>query len=50
MNNLNEQNLIGFINQFVEEFKLNCDAWNDNSLEQIIFAKLIKTYGTIKQF
>lgn len=33
------------LNKFVSEFKSSCSSWNDNSLEPIIFAKLVQTYG-----
>jgi hypothetical protein len=42
---MSSQNFTEHMNQFVNEFKLNCNSWNDNSLEPIIFAKLIKNYG-----
>ena len=30
---------------FINELKSNCDSWNDNSLEPIIFAKLVTDFG-----
>ena len=34
---------------FIKELKSNCDAWNDNSLEPIIFGKLIKESGNMSK-
>lgn len=33
------------MNSFIIELKSNCDSWNDNSLEPIIFSKLIQDCG-----
>lgn len=46
---LKEENSMDVEHMFklTKELKSNCDAWNDNSLEQIVFAKLIKDYGKL---
>ena len=31
--------------RLVRELSSNCQAWNDNSFEPIVFAKLVKDYG-----
>ncbi len=31
----------------INEFKLNCEAWTDNSLEPIVFVKLLTDYGKL---
>lgn len=48
---LKEENSMDVEHMFrlVKELKNNCDAWNDNSLEQIVFAKLIKDYGLAQE-
>jgi hypothetical protein len=43
-------NLSSNIASFVTELKKNCEAWNDNSLEPVIFGKLVKKYGKIDFF
>ena len=42
---LNKERLTNNITLFVNELKADCMSWNDNSLEPIIFAKLIKQSG-----
>ncbi len=32
---------------FVNELSVNCDSWNDNSLEPIIFTKLLIDCGIL---
>lgn len=34
----------------INEFKLNCEAWTDNSLEPIVFVKLLTDYGKLVSF
>lgn len=34
-----------FVEKFIDEIKVNCDAWNDNSLEPLIFAKILNDWG-----
>lgn len=34
----------------INEFKLNCEAWTDNSLEPIVFVKLLTDYGKLVFF
>lgn len=33
------------MNSFIDELKIDCESWNDNSLEPVIFAKLIQDCG-----
>lgn len=33
--------------RFIGELKVNCDSWTDNSLEPIIFGKLIQDCGKV---
>ena len=46
------QKLIGYkllksnhMKKFITELQADCNSWNDNSLEPIIFAKLINDCG-----
>lgn len=41
----NEQIKSSHLASFIDELKADCQSWNDNSFEPVIFSKLLKDWG-----